>query len=321
MNEQPETTTIEKRRFPLGAIFLIIYELFDVIAFGASVLVIISLVLSVGLAVALFINLKDAIKLALLGGVFLMEVIFTAIAYSSPLFLVARLFFLLIFVEIGLLYLCSMQVGSLNAHKKLLSIAFYVTIGLSALFFLIAYIVLFETKIKEGPNIFWMIKYEVSSELLTGFTLSWISWALYLVALLFIGITAANPYKIVRVGENGEPVGGSESEYFVSLGKHICLLLFTFGIWQLMWIYKMTAFTNVAEGEPKRDPTKKLLLCIFVPFYLIYWTYKTALRIDAIAKGKGVLSDLGTVSLILAIFVPIIPPILLQDKTNAILTA
>ena len=321
MNEQPETTTIEKRRFPLGAIFLIISELFTVIAFGANVLGIIRLVLSVGLAVALFINLKDAIKLAFLGGVFLMEVISVALANASPLFVVASVFLLLTFIAIALLFLSSMNVGSLKKHKKKWSLSFYIAIGLSALFFLIAYIVLFETKIKEGPNIFWMIKYEVSSELLTYFTLRWISWALYLVALLFIGITAANPYKIVRVGENGDPVGGSESEYFISLGKHICLLLFTFGIWQLMWIYKMTAFTNVAEGEPKRDPTKKLLLCIFVPFYLIYWTYKTALRIDAIAKGKGVLSDLGTVSLILAIFVPIIPPILLQDKTNAILTA
>ncbi|MBQ4560082.1 MAG: SHOCT domain-containing protein [Tyzzerella sp.] len=57
---------------------------------------------------------------------------------------------------------------------------------------------------------------------------------------------------------------------------------------------------------------------MFVPFYSIYWTYKSAIRIDKLARTKGIQSDLSTLCLILAIFVPIIPPILMQDKVNAI---
>ncbi|MBQ1820743.1 MAG: SHOCT domain-containing protein [Clostridia bacterium] len=61
-----------------------------------------------------------------------------------------------------------------------------------------------------------------------------------------------------------------------------------------------------------------MLLCMFVPFYSIFWTYKTAQRIDTIAKTRGMSSEIATPCLVLAIFVGIVPPILMQDKINAI---
>lgn len=111
------------------------------------------------------------------------------------------------------------------------------------------------------------------------------------------------------------------SEAYCGLVKHILLLLFTFGIWHFIWIYKMTGYTNAVQNEEHRNPTNKLLLCLFVPFYVIYWTYKTAQRVDKMAAEKGISSDLSTLCLILEIFVPIIPPILLQEKMNSIVTA
>ena len=111
------------------------------------------------------------------------------------------------------------------------------------------------------------------------------------------------------------------SEIYCGMAKHVLLLLFTFGIWYYIWIYRMTGYTNAAENEEYRDPTKKLLLCLFVPFYIIFWTYKTAQRVDKMAAAKGISSDMATLCLIFAIFVPIIPPILLQDKMNNIATA
>ena len=108
------------------------------------------------------------------------------------------------------------------------------------------------------------------------------------------------------------------SEIYCGLVKHILLLLFTCGIWLYIWIYRVTGYTNNVEGEENRNPTNKLLLCLFVPFYVIYWMYKTAQRLDKMAAAKNIPSDLSTLCLILAIFVPIIPPILMQDKLNAI---
>ena len=110
------------------------------------------------------------------------------------------------------------------------------------------------------------------------------------------------------------------SEAYCDLVKHILLLLFTFGIWHYIWVYRMTRYTNAVEDEEPRNPTNKLLLCLFVPFYLIYWTYKTAQRVDKMAAAAGISSELTTLSLILEIFLPIIPPILLQEKMNSIVS-
>lgn len=108
---------------------------------------------------------------------------------------------------------------------------------------------------------------------------------------------------------------------YCDLIKHVLLLLLTFGIWNLIWIYEMTEYTNGLEDEEDRNPTTKLLLSIFVPCYSIYWMYRTAQRVDKIARSKNVASNLSTISLILAIFAAIVPTILLQDKVNAIVEA
>ena len=87
-----------------------------------------------------------------------------------------------------------------------------------------------------------------------------------------------------------------------------------------IWIYRTTAYTNRVQDEEQRDPTKKLLLCLFVPFYSIYWTYKTAQRVDKLSVQKGLPGDSATMMLILAILIGIVPPIMLQDKINKIAT-
>ena len=98
--------------------------------------------------------------------------------------------------------------------------------------------------------------------------------------------------------------------------KHILLLLFTFGVWYCIWIYRTTGLLNGTRDYPDRNPTNQLLLCIFVPFYLIYWVYQSARRTDIQAADKGIPSDLGVLCLVMAFFVPLLPPILMQDKFN-----
>ena len=133
-----------------------------------------------------------------------------------------------------------------------------------------------------------------------------------------IWINSIYPKPEVKKGSDNYSSSIAPDEFYCGMAKHVLLLLFTFGIWYLIWIYRMTNYTNVVENEEYRDPTKKLLLCMFIPFYSIYWTYKTAQRIDKMAITNGISSDMTTLCLILAIFVPIIPPILMQDKMNNI---
>ncbi len=105
---------------------------------------------------------------------------------------------------------------------------------------------------------------------------------------------------------------------YCDMTKHVLLLLFTFGIWQYIWIYRTTEYLNAAFDGQKRNPATKLLLCMFVPFYYIYWVYQSAKRIDALARQNGVASDISTVSTVLAVFIDFVPPILMQSKLNQI---
>lgn len=141
-------------------------------------------------------------------------------------------------------------------------------------------------------------------------------------------ITLGKPAARPAGTNNTASVGGTTNaasvvndEAYCDLIKHVLLLLFTFGVWYFIWIYRMTGYTNTVRDEEERNPTNKLLLCLFVPFYGIYWTYKTAQRVDKIAAEKNATSDLATLCLVLDIFVPIIPPILMQDKINKVITA
>lgn len=138
-------------------------------------------------------------------------------------------------------------------------------------------------------------------------------------AAMWIAYPEGLPQQTVSAPtETGSTTTTPAPEVYCGLVKHILLLLFTCGIWLYIWIYRVTGYTNNVEGEENRNPTNKLLLCLFVPFYMIYWMYKTAQRLDKMAAAKNIPSDLSTLCLILAIFVPIIPPILMQDKLNAI---
>ena len=122
----------------------------------------------------------------------------------------------------------------------------------------------------------------------------------------------------VHVGSETDVSEEKKNTYFVSPLVHICLLLFTCGIWQLIWIYKTTEFTNRVEGEEGRNAVIELLLCMFVPFYLIYWVYRTASLLDKLAAEKSVASDLTVVCLLCALFFPLAAYILLQLKINEI---
>ena len=115
--------------------------------------------------------------------------------------------------------------------------------------------------------------------------------------------------------DNTAPVSQPWDGYCDML-KHVLLLVFTFAVWYFIWNYRTTRYLNQVEDEPPRTPVNQLLLCLFVPFYHIYWSYKSAQRLDRLADSRGVLSDLQVLCLVLAFFVPILPPVLMQDKMN-----
>jgi phosphate starvation-inducible membrane PsiE len=130
---------------------------------------------------------------------------------------------------------------------------------------------------------------------------------IYFLLLAWLG----SPY---RVQKTVDTEGG-----YHEMTKHVLLLLLTFGVWYFIWVYKTTKFLNTVKGNSLRDPVRELLLCIFVPFYAVYWTGNTAKRTDMLAGSKGVNSNITAISLILAFFLYFMPPIIIQDKINDVI--
>lgn len=210
----------------------------------------------------------------------------------------------------------------------------FITYSLAA-FLSVVYLTAFAPRIREKTRMFWFLPviclgvgyvfYFIYSGM-PSVTLS-LSLLVQIVGLLLALYWAANT-ETVSNNYGGQYAGsntsaGAGNSAYCGLFVHVLLLLFTFGIWVLIWIYRMTDFTNKAEmdGEGDRNPTTKLLLCMFIPFYQLYWTYKTAQRIDRMANRCGIPSDISTLCLVLAIFVPIVPPIIMQDKVNTIVNS
>ena len=152
-----------------------------------------------------------------------------------------------------------------------------------------------------------------------------ISGLLTAVVLLSIAQWLKDPYTKAATASNTSN-GGTYSEYeyeeaYCGLGKHIVLCLFTFGIWYLIWTYRTTKYLNKAPNATQYNPTSKLLLCMFVPFYQIYWFYKHGQRIDAMSRQKKLSnSDMATLCVILGIFIPTVACILMQDRINILCT-
>lgn len=140
---------------------------------------------------------------------------------------------------------------------------------------------------------------------------------IFYITLILWAVIIINIHREKERNGNSEVTTETYGAGYFSLAGHILLLFFTMGIWLLIWTYRTTKYLNSMEVE-YRNPVTKLLLCMFVPFYNIYWTYKSALIIDKYSKKTGVPCDISMVCLILAIFVPIIPPILIQHKINSI---
>lgn len=143
----------------------------------------------------------------------------------------------------------------------------------------------------------------------------------YVIGVLFAMMWLAYPNgfnkKADEIADENIKIAPPEPEGYCGLIKHVLLLMFTFGIWNLIWIYKTTEYLNRVEDEEPRNPVVQLLLCL-IPLYNIYWIYKSAQRIDKLASENNIYSDLSLFCLISAIFARPISSVLMQEKINSI---
>ena len=94
---------------------------------------------------------------------------------------------------------------------------------------------------------------------------------------------------------------------------HLFLCIVTLGVWNYIWVYRTTKFLNNANETKKYNPTAELLLCLFVPFYSIYWFYKHSKKVEAFLEQEtGIKENIHIIALILSILVPTAALVVLQ---------
>ena len=108
--------------------------------------------------------------------------------------------------------------------------------------------------------------------------------------------------------------------YYMPIALHVVLLLCTLGVWQIVFLIRTTLLAARVKTVRKYTPVAEILLALFVPFYGFAWMYKTAGRIDALAKEKGVTSDIRSIAFVFYFFFPIVSYSILQGAINRIAT-
>ena len=290
--------TTQKLRTPIAAILLLLHTILDIVSFivmsamgqTSHPLTLLSIPLDIFLCIILFKKNKDNILIFAIAAYVLkslvqfviyitnlnINMLFNAVAYSRVLLLA------LAFSDQSLF---KIDFSKVKEHYKTLNIIALI-LFLAAPFMRTIHwndiILMFSTSIVE-----------LIFSLLHIFAfISLVNWLI-------------NPYMNVDYGDA-----------YCPMAKHILLCIFTCGIWPLIWIYRITTYLNKAPNSEYYNPTSKLLLCIFVPFYQIFWFYKHGQRIDSICQSKNRSSNMATSCLVLAIFIPFVATIIMQDTVN-----
>ena len=138
-------------------------------------------------------------------------------------------------------------------------------------------------------------------------TLLWAGFALCL------GLRAAGYEELPS-----RAVGGSaETVKYTSPALLLFLTVITLGIWMLVWIWKTTAALAPYEDKHPRKPWLETLLCLLLPFYMVYWFYTTA-QLSAVAADGEKDRHFTTLILVMSCLLTPIAMLLLQDKLNVL---
>ena len=327
-------------RFPVAAIFLLLIALLEVLSrsqffaryhgifmpMNAKVFLTAVLPLLV-LAVALLMKDRGYFLAGALAFSAVMELrnVFNALKPRPSIYVVVALCAFLSFLLLIALALCATENAKFKipALKKLWllpGVLQCVPLG----FYLIN-----NGRILQNIMRFFFRKFQFSFGML-GHVLMFLPYILMVVAVIALGrwlvCGEKKAYADLSADETaadhyGDRAYAVSSQCFAYCGliKHILLLSFTFGIWYLIWICRTTKYLNRAPGSKQYSPVAQLLLCLFIPFYQIYWYYKQGERITALSQERGVVGESVTsFCLFCGIFMPVAACIVMQDRINTL---
>lgn len=102
-------------------------------------------------------------------------------------------------------------------------------------------------------------------------------------------------------GTNTQSMNIIEPEGFIKLWVFVLLYVVTCGIYMFFWIYKTVGLLNKKTGS-QDGQVQQLLLCMFVPFYLLYWLYKYSNKLVKHCNNSGFgVNNISTTCMVLAV--------------------
>lgn len=131
--------------------------------------------------------------------------------------------------------------------------------------------------------------------------------------------TVEQPEREVR--HNDAPI--LTDHIFMPMPLHVLLSLLTFGIYNYVWIYRMTKYIKEHGGDTNNMHTVlHLILCILIPPYKIWWVYHYSLRLGKMlgidsAKQIAILETIITVfGMFSSVGLFFVPVIMMQYQLN-----
>lgn len=93
---------------------------------------------------------------------------------------------------------------------------------------------------------------------------------------------------------------------------HILLSVVLGKFWLWPWVYQTAYGLRKINKGYKRSPAGQLLLFVFIPFYNLYWFFKTGKSVSDCAADKKIDINISRLCVLIAIFSPVIASIILQ---------
>ena len=132
-----------------------------------------------------------------------------------------------------------------------------------------------------------------------------------------LGLRAAGHEELPTRAAPGDAEGGAPAVKYCSAAKLLFLTLITLGIWMLVWIYRTTAALSPYEDRHPRKPWLEVICCLLLPFYVVYWLYKSA-QLAALAADGEEDRHFSTLCLVLGALLTPVAMLLVQDKLNVL---
>ena len=136
---------------------------------------------------------------------------------------------------------------------------------------------------------------------------------------LLLGLSAAGQDSLPSRSTAQEAPRAAGELRYCSVAKLLFLSFITLGIWALIWLCRVTTQLNAYEDRHPRKSWHELIFCLLLPFYYIYWTYKSAQLLEKAAGKEG--DRFGVLCLACAALVPPVGMALIQDRINALADA